>query len=1207
MAARAKCATINVNGLHDDHKRIGIFQSLKRLNFDIIALQETKADLKSAQTWMEDWGSKEGWESYWTVSSRDSRGVAFLLSKNLKSEFLELHAPPGGRFIQLNLNIEGHPYQLINIYGIHPRNEAKSEHFFKGIADRFDPDMDAIMFGDFNMVHDITKDRQGGTPTRVHTYGLATLTAHILTPFDLVDIWRENHPNDLQFTYHNPDNTIHSRLDRIYVPRQLAPFVSTSYIAHFVWSDHDMCVMHVHFSKKSERGPGYYRLNLGLLEQPSYVDKIAGFWEQWRGQKARHDLATWWDLGKSYIKRLSIEHARQLYTDRKARVNALLSALEVERNNNEPTSMFRIMEIEDELMEIELQANKHVFTHTHTEFREVDEVPTRYFYALLKVAQDDKAIDAVRDKDGTLLTSQDDMRREIKSFYEALFKRETTLSAQYQKFFLSKIHRRLSPVDRGSLEAVVTEEELYKALTEAKKGKVPGFDGLPYEFYLTMWNTIKGDLLEILNHTLFHADKMPYSMRRSVISLLYKKGDSTLIKNWRPVSLLCCDYKLMTKVLNNRLKKVLDSIISPSQQSGIAGRTIFNNLHLMRDVIDYCQSRHVKGFILSVDQEKAFDKVDRDFLFAVLDRMGFGPNFIRAIRTLYEDNFAHVLVNGFLSESFAVERSAKQGCSVSSNLYAIYIEPLALAIQGDKQLIPLPLPGPPVVIMQIADDMEIFLSERASVGRLYQLFREFKAATGSTVNEDKTEGLLLGNLSSSRRASLDSFRIHWKNDEGMRVLGILFFTDFVHTQRQNWVRLKEEMQEYLSNSRSRLLSLKGRVLVLNTVVLARIWYVATVITPLKQEKNAIVRLLFDFLWQLGLQGNRCRDPIKRNMVYQPRDKGGLGLKNIDLQIRALQLKFTRDIADPDCRHPWVHLARFWIGFRLAPLHPDWAFLRTNNTPHLDITANVPSTFYTDLLREVRSLNLTDFEWLTPAIYKVLMRGAPEIPKAWEFWQFHGGDLRRLFTHVHRTDARGSHQDVMYKYIHRIHPTAYFKFIRFTGGDNFGADTRFCAQCPAEVENLFHCFISCPSATRVWDVIHPTLRVLHRGSPFRISRLLINVHETNVPINVRRMVTTILQIALHRIWINRNIYTKESRYISLNQTLAQIKLEFNRAIRRQFARLSLAKFRERYCHTPRICRVEGDTTLVTNIYCSTDPDGHGHLHHIFPPSRRTLAS
>ena len=1202
MASHARCATINVNGLHNDHKRIGIFQSLKRLNFDIIALQETKADLAAAKAWMVDWGSEEGWESYWSVSSRDARGVAFLFSKNLKFEVLDVHAPTSGRFLRVDVNIDGSDYQLINVYGIQPRNEAVSEHFFQGIADGLDFEHDVIMFGDFNMVHDFNKDRKGGTPTRVHTYGLATLSSQILIPFDLVDVWRDAHPDKLRFTYHTPDNTIHSRLDRIYVPKRLTPFVSSSYITHFVWSDHDMCVMNVHFSKKSERGPGYYKLNLGFLEQPSYVSKISGFWNQWRRQKTRHDLATWWDLGKMYIKRLTIEHAHQTNSSRKERVNALLHSLEDERSNNSPSSMFRVMEIQDELMDIEVEANKHIFTHTHTEFREVDEVPTRYFYALLKVAQDKVAIEAVKDDKGTLLTSQDDMRREIKSFYETLFKRETTLSAQYQTFFLSQIKRRLSPADRGDLEAVVTEEELYDALIGAKKGKVPGFDGLPYEFYLTMWDTMKGDLLEIINHILFHADKMPTSMRRSVITLLYKRGDSTLIKNWRPVSLLCCDYKLMTKILNNRLKKVLDSIISPSQQSGIAGRTIFNNLHLMRDVIDYCQARRVKGFILSVDQEKAFDKVDRDFLYAVLHRMGFGPNFIRAIRTIYTENFAHVLVNGFMSESFPVERSAKQGCSVSSNLYAIYIEPLALAIQSDKQLVPLPLPGPPVVIMQIADDMEIFLSERASVRRLYELFREFKMATGSTVNEEKTEGLLLGNPSPSLMTSLDPFRILWKNSDGMKVLGILFFTDFTETQRRNWIRLKEEMQEYLSNSRSRLLSLKGRVLVLNTVVLARIWYMATVITPLKEEKNAMIRLIFDFLWQIGLQENRCKDPIKRNMVYQPRDKGGLNLKNMDLQIKALQLKFTRDIVDPDCTHPWVHLARFWIGFRLAPLHPDWTFLRNNNTPHLNITANVPSSFYKDLLRDVRGLDLTDFEWLTPAIYRVLMRETPEVPKAWEFWQFHGGTLSRLFTHVHRTPARGSHQDVMYKYIHRIHATAYFKFIRFSGGDNFGAHTRFCARCPTQVENLFHCFISCPAATRVWDVIYPTLEVLHRGGPFRISRLLINTHENNLPIAVRRMITTILQIALHRIWINRNTFTKESRYVSLNQSLAQIKLEFNRAIRKQFVRLPLVKFREQYCHTPDVCRVENDTTLVTNVYCSPNPGGYGHLHHIFPPSR-----
>ena len=97
---------------------------------------------------------------------------------------------------------------------------------------------------------------------------------------------------------------------------------------------------------------------------------------------------------------------------------------------------------------------------------------------------------------------------------------------------------------------------------------------------------------------------------QAIITLIPKKGDTKYQKYWRPISLLCTDYKILTKILANRLKHILPEIISEEQSCSIPNRTIFNNLFLTRDIITYTKEKKNHFYLLQIDQEKAFDKID---------------------------------------------------------------------------------------------------------------------------------------------------------------------------------------------------------------------------------------------------------------------------------------------------------------------------------------------------------------------------------------------------------------------------------------------------------------------------------------------------------------------------------------------------------------------------------------------------------------------
>ncbi|KAJ3582854.1 hypothetical protein NHX12_024244 [Muraenolepis orangiensis] len=135
------------------------------------------------------------------------------------------------------------------------------------------------------------------------------------------------------------------------------------------------------------------------------------------------------------------------------------------------------------------------------------------------------------------------------------------------------IYERVSPEENSQLEAVLTLQELFTAMGSLQNGRAPGMDGFPVDFYKSFWSEIGQDLLEVLNDSL-QTGRLPLSCRRAVITLLPKKVDLQQIKNWRPVSLLYTDYKILSKALALRLREVMASVVHPDQTYCVPGRLI---------------------------------------------------------------------------------------------------------------------------------------------------------------------------------------------------------------------------------------------------------------------------------------------------------------------------------------------------------------------------------------------------------------------------------------------------------------------------------------------------------------------------------------------------------------------------------------------------------------------------------------------------------
>ena len=160
-----------------------------------------------------------------------------------------------------------------------------------------------------------------------------------------------------------------------------------------------------------------------------------------------------------------------------------------------------------------------------------------------------------------------------------------------------------------------------------QNNKSPGNDGLIKEFFVTFWEDIKDSFLNSCLTAKLKKELSTYQ-RQAVIKLIQKKDkDKRFIKNWRPISLLNVDYKIISKAFASRLKKVLPNLTSPQQTAYVENRFIGESGRLIADIIEITDILNKEGFLVTMDIEKAFDSLDYAFLISVLKKFGFGNNF----------------------------------------------------------------------------------------------------------------------------------------------------------------------------------------------------------------------------------------------------------------------------------------------------------------------------------------------------------------------------------------------------------------------------------------------------------------------------------------------------------------------------------------------------------------------------------------------------
>ena len=262
---------------------------------------------------------------------------------------------------------------------------------------------------------------------------------------------------------------------------------------------------------------------------------------------------------------------------------------------------------------------------------------TQMFLNLEKSKARNRTMNAVRLHSGEVTKNPTKILQSQHDFYEKLYTKDPEVQFVYQNE-----DRPVLTQDKSTeLDKEITVEELSTALKEMANQKTPGPDGWTAEFYKFFWKYLKDPLLKVIQEDI-KTGKIHVTSRQGVITLLPKKRDLLLVKHWRPICLLCIDYKLYSKILANRMKTVMESLISPNQTGFMKGRTIGDNVRKAADIMEYTVRKNLAAVLISIDFEKAFDRVTYESLYEVLRYFRFGEKFVIIQRSfLRTSNYAH--------------------------------------------------------------------------------------------------------------------------------------------------------------------------------------------------------------------------------------------------------------------------------------------------------------------------------------------------------------------------------------------------------------------------------------------------------------------------------------------------------------------------------------------------------------------------------------
>ena len=1021
----------------------GLIDLLRTENPELVFLQETSHTSEELSNLV----GHLGYSGYTSMQDQGQPGVGVIYKDTVT--ILEFHVWQPGRLLFVRLeNIS-----FVNIYAPsgankkHERNIMFSETLFRNLSVK---SLLPVIVGDFNCILS-AKDTTANFESKV-----SKPLEDLVKTLNLSDAFRKLHPDSEEYTYYQRGHAP-SRLDRAYIPCHLVENLELA-LHKATTSDHRALVVELNIDFDHiipERHSAYWKLNTSILQNKDFMPNFNRIWlDLLEKEQDYPSTEDWWEKAcKPTFKSFCIKFSTMLARGRKGLKAFLYEAL------NEATLAQDFDEIKEIRARLQKIINEDALGHIIRSKDNVsDEEERASIYHLNREwKRSQKTSVSKLNVGGNIVDDSAQIETEIVNFFTNLFQgyhRSEPGSLQPkdtgQPFvpdlnllpeFLDHVGR-LEDGVADHLEQPLTFDELKEALKSCSNSKSPGLDGLPYEFYSKVVNLVGPKLVEVFNNQLNKGLMLP-SFRKGVTKLLPKVLSVPCTTELRPITLLVCDYKLMSKILANRLTPLLDDVLVSNQLCGRPDTTILFGATDFLSSIDFINQKQLNGFLMGFDIFKAYDKANVQVILKVMEKMNFGPKFMSWIDILHKDISTQFILSEGLSATVQLLVSVKQGDPLAMALFLLNFEPLLARMKAE-------ISGLRIGRCQqknagYVDDTSAVSTDERDIGRVAYLFDRFEQVSGTVLNKGKCKITGLGGWRGRQDWPVD-----WLQPvESQKIFGIHFFPTVDETIRASWEECSDKFRRCLMSWKGKPLhNLSQRTIVLKTFATSKLWYLAQVLPMPKTVLSTLERMIGAFLWRGHLE--RLALPE----LYLDRSQGGLGLPNIAAKADALFLMHLVRILKVDC--PTRDHLMYWIGLSVRNLMPDLVPVLKSQfmTPYFKHAVKLITD--SSLSVPVTTANLALFK--TRLIYGDF-NSTPPPPKVEAKFDL---EWERVWTHLNSPVMSGDARNVMFLVIHNIYPNKerLHRMNLHPSG--------LCPACGGgEIQNNLHLFAECASVRQVF--------------------------------------------------------------------------------------------------------------------------------------------
>ncbi|GKV09632.1 hypothetical protein SLEP1_g21103 [Rubroshorea leprosula] len=440
---------------------------------------------------------------------------------------------------------------------------------------------------------------------------------------------------------------------------------------------------------------------------------------------------------------------------------------------------------------------------------------TRFFHNCIQGRWRRSEINSVQ-IDGEQSMGVEKIKEEVARYFQTLFTEE-----RWKRPKLDGVNfKQVSQADNELLTRVFSEEEVKEAVWDCDSSKSSGPDGFNFRFIKEMWEDIKKEVVAFIQEFHKHG-RIVRGANASFLVLIPKTENPQRIEEYRPISLIGVMYKILAKLLANRLRKVLPKVIGEQQMAFIGGRQLVDGVIIANEVIDGVKRKRKNCFIFKVDFEKAYDKVCWEFLDYMMMRLGFNETWRKWIMECLRSSSVSVLINGSPTCQFSVSKGIRQGDPLSPFLFLIVAEGLnglmASAVdKGTYKGVRVGNEGVMVSHLQFADDT-VFFGEASedNISAVKAIMRTFELASGLKINFGKSH--LMGVGVEERWLTEMAYRLHCKEEElPFKYLGIPVGGN--NRRKSMWQSMVQSVEKKLASWKGRFLSMGGRITLINSVL-----------------------------------------------------------------------------------------------------------------------------------------------------------------------------------------------------------------------------------------------------------------------------------------------------------------------------------------------------------------------------------------------------